>query len=68
MANGYLNANGEIQNKFDPKNPHFKLMIADEFADLQAEIVDEVNRKLFKNRIANARSPRAEVPQGGSAK
>lgn len=58
VANGYLNANGEIQGKFDPKNSHFKLTIADEFAELRAEIVDEVNRKLFKNRIANARDRR----------
>ena len=58
VANGYLNGAGEIQNKFDPKNPHFKLAISDEFADLRAEIVDEINRKLFKNRIANARDRR----------
>jgi type III restriction enzyme len=58
VANGYLNTLGEIQNKFDPKNPHFKLEIADEFAALSPEIIDEVNRKLFKNRIANARDRR----------
>lgn len=58
VANGYLNTLGEIQNKFDPKNPHFKLEIADEFAALAPEIIDEVNRKLFKNRIANARDRR----------
>jgi type III restriction enzyme len=58
VANGYLNALGEIQNKFDPKNPHFKLEIADEFAALAPEIIDEINRKLFKNRIANARDRR----------
>jgi type III restriction enzyme len=58
VANGYLNALGEIQNKFDPKNPHFKLEIADEFSALSPEIIDEINRKLFKNRIANARDRR----------
>ena len=58
VANGYLNSLGEIQNKFDPKNPHFKLEIADEFAALSPEIIDEINRKLFKNRIANARDRR----------
>ena len=58
VANGYLNANGDIQNKFDPKNPHFSLTIADEFSDLKPEIIDEINRKLFKNRIANARDRR----------
>jgi type III restriction enzyme len=47
---GYLNASGDILEKFDPKNPHFKLEVSGAFADLRAEITDEVNRKLFKNR------------------
>ena len=55
VANDYLNANGEILEKFDPKNPYFALAVLDEFADLTAEIIDEVNRKVFKNRIVNAR-------------
>lgn len=58
VANGYLNTTGDIQSKFDPKNPHFKLDIADEFAGWKSEIIDEINRKLFKNRIANARDRR----------
>ena len=29
-----------------------------EFADLRAEIIDEINRKVFKNRIVNARDRR----------
>jgi type III restriction enzyme len=58
VANHYLNASGEIQSTFDPKNPHFQLTISKEFADLHAEIVDELNRKLFKNRVANARDRR----------
>jgi hypothetical protein len=36
--------------KFDPKNPHFKLEVSDEVAALAPEIIDEVNRKLSKNR------------------
>ena len=58
VSNGYLNAAGDILEKFDPKNPHFKLEVDDEFADLRAEIIDEVNRKVFKNRIVNARERR----------
>jgi type III restriction enzyme len=58
VANGYLNATGDIQSKFDPKNPHFKLEVAPEFAEWKSEIIDEINRKLFKNRIANARDRR----------
>jgi type III restriction enzyme len=58
VANGYLNADGDILDKFDPKNPHFKLEISDRFAGIKAEIIDEVNRKVFKNRIVNARDRR----------
>jgi type III restriction enzyme len=58
VANGYLNASGDILEKFDPKNPHFKLEVSGAFADLRAEITDEVNRKLFKNRIVNVRDER----------
>ncbi|RVI34226.1 type III restriction-modification system endonuclease [Sinorhizobium meliloti] len=58
VANGYLNASGDILEKFDPKNSHFKLDVSDAFADLRAEITDEVNRKLFKNRIVNVRDER----------
>ncbi|MGK2742244.1 type III restriction-modification system endonuclease [Tepidicaulis sp. LMO-SS28] len=58
VANGYLSAAGDILDKFDPKNPHFELKVSDAFADLKAEIIDEVNRKVFKNRIVNARDRR----------
>ncbi len=55
VQNGYLSEAGRILDKFDPANPDFELMLPDEFADLQAEIVDEISRKVFKNRIVNAR-------------
>ena len=55
VANGYLSAEGDILNMFDPKNSHFDLKVSDEFADLKPKIIDEINRKLFKNRISNAR-------------
>jgi type III restriction enzyme len=58
VANGYLSAAGDILDKFDPKNPHFELKVSSSFADLNAEIIDEVNRKVFKNRIVNARDRR----------
>jgi type III restriction enzyme len=58
VSNGYLNTSGDILEKFDPKNPHFKLEVSGAFADLRAEITDEVNRKLFKNRIVNVRDER----------
>ena len=34
------------------------MKVSDEFADLKAGIIDEVNRKVFKNRIVNARERR----------
>jgi type III restriction enzyme len=58
VAANYLNAEGEIMDKFDPRNPHFKLELAGEFAELGAAITDEVQRKLFKNRVVNARERR----------
>ena len=58
VREGYLNEAGDILDKFDPANPHFELKVLDEFTDLKAEIVDEINRKVFKNRIVNARERR----------
>lgn len=58
VAGGYLNAAGDILDKFEPKNPHFELKVSSAFADLTAAIVDEVNAKVFKNRIVNARDRR----------
>ena len=58
VANGYLNQAGEILGKFDPQNPHFELKVSAAFTDLRPEIIDEINRKIFKNRIVNARDRR----------
>ena len=58
VREGYLNEAGDILDKFDPANPHFELKVLEEFADLKAEIIDEINRKVFKNRIVNARERR----------
>jgi type III restriction enzyme len=58
VANGYINAAGDILDKFDPKNPHFELKVSEGYKDLSAAIVDEINRKVFKNRIVNARDRR----------
>ncbi len=58
IDNGYLNDVGEILDTFDPKNPHFDLKVSDDFDGLKAEIIDEINKKVFKNRIVNARERR----------
>lgn len=55
IEKGYLNKDGEILEKFDPKNPHFDLSIAPEFESAKAEIIDAISAKLFKNRVVNAR-------------
>jgi type III restriction enzyme len=58
VSGGYLNAAGDILDKFDPKNPHFELKVPEGYQDLRAAIVDEINEKVFRNRIVNARDRR----------
>ena len=58
VERGYLGASGEILGRFDPGNPHFRLVVSEEFAPLKAGIVDVINRKVFGNRIVNARERR----------
>jgi type III restriction enzyme len=58
VINGYLSQVGDILDKFDPQNPHFELKVSAAFTDLKPAIIDEINRKLFKNRIVNARDRR----------
>lgn len=53
--NGYIDAKGDVLDKFDPSNKHFKLEIPSEYEDIKTEIIDIINSKLFKNRVANAR-------------
>lgn len=55
---GYINEDGEILDKFDPKNPHFELKVPEKYEDLRAEIIDEMQKCIFKNRIVNARDRR----------
>jgi type III restriction enzyme len=58
VVGGYINAAGDILDKFDPKNPHFELNVLEGYEDLRAAITDEINSKVFKNRIVNARDRR----------
>ncbi len=52
---GYINESGEIQNSFDPQNSHFELKIDEQYEDIKPTIIDEIQRYIFKNRIANTR-------------
>ena len=58
VANGYLSEAGEILDAFDPADPRFELKVSDEFAGLRAQIIDEINKRVFKNRVADARQRR----------
>ncbi len=55
VAEGYLDAEGKIQDKFDPRNPHFVLKLPDEWAHMRPQVVDELNKFVFKNRVVNTR-------------
>jgi type III restriction enzyme len=52
---GYIDKKGDIQPKFEPKNPDFELTIGAEYADISAHVSDELQRHIFKNRVANGR-------------
>ena len=58
VKNGYLDETGKITDWYDPKNPHFDLKISHEFSELRTEIMDEINKKIFENRIVNVRESR----------
>ena len=58
QAEGYVNAAGDIQPKFDPNNLLFRLELPEEFEDLRAPILDEMRRYVFADRIGNADAKR----------
>ena len=49
---------GRHSGQVRSQEPAFRPQGAGRFADLKAEIIDEINRKVFKNRIVNARDRR----------
>ena len=58
LDEGYVNDSGEIQYKFDPENPDFELKIDGRYDEIKPAIIDEMQRHIFKNRIANAQDRR----------
>ncbi len=58
QGTGYIDDAGKILDKFDSENPHFELQIDDSYSDIKADIIDEMQRFIFKNRVANARDRR----------
>lgn len=55
---GYLDAEGRLTDKFDPQNLHFILELPEELVHMRAQVVDELNKYVFKNRVVNARDRR----------
>lgn len=58
LEEGYISEDGEIQNKFDSRNPHFELKINKKYDDIKPNIIDEIQHRIFKNRVVNARERR----------
>ncbi|MGP0029640.1 MAG: restriction endonuclease subunit R [Acidimicrobiales bacterium] len=52
---GYLDASGAVQPKFNPSAADFQLDLPADIAPLRAEITDAVSRFVFANRIIDAR-------------
>jgi type III restriction enzyme len=55
---GYLDQNGDITEKFVPEQKGFQLDLPAELFLLQAAIMDEMQRYIFKNRVVNVRDRR----------
>lgn len=52
--NGYINEEGDITEKFDPKKG-FKLELPEELEHMASAVTDEMKRYLFSGRVVNAR-------------
>ena len=55
---GYLDEEGRVTDKFDPRSKGFELKLPDEWAHMRPQITDEMNKYVFKNRVVNARDRR----------
>ncbi len=53
--NGYISTEGDITEKFDPKQKGFKLELPEELAHMAGAITDEMKRYLFSGRVVDAR-------------
>ncbi len=55
QGKGYLDNDGKVQDKFDPKNPHFVLELPEEFAPMRAQVSDTLQKFVLKSRVVNVR-------------
>ncbi len=53
---GYIDDQGNILEKFNPQNPNFVLTIGEQYADINAEITDRIEKCTFNKRLKDARS------------
>ncbi len=58
LANGYIDAMGDIQDKFDPRREGFVLETDPAHEPLRAAIIDEMRKYIFRDRVVNARERR----------
>ena len=54
----YIDDDGKILDKFDPKNPLFELQLPEQWDGVRSQVVDELNKYVFTHRIVNARDRR----------
>lgn len=59
QANGYITQDGDITEKFDPRQKDFKLELPEELAHLAGGVTEEMKRYLFSGRVVNARDKAA---------
>lgn len=59
VSENYINDDGKILDKFDPKNQHFMLQLPEEWTHIRSQIVDELNKYVFSHRVVNARDRRS---------
>lgn len=58
VAEGYLDDLGDITNKFNPENAGFVLDLPKHYESLKKDVLYEMKRYIFQNRIVNARDRR----------
>ena len=54
----YIDQEGYILDRFKPEDRYFELRIGDEYDDIKVNIIDVMQRFIFKNRIVNVRRRR----------
>ncbi|MGC2595445.1 MAG: DEAD/DEAH box helicase family protein [Rhabdochlamydiaceae bacterium] len=55
---GYIDQQGRITDKFTPEKPGFQLELPEALQHMSSNIIDELKRHIFKDRIVNARERR----------